>query len=507
MKKVVMFVLDAAEPSLIEKWMDAGDLPNLKRLRERSASGRMISYADWLSESIPFAFYTGQNPATHGVHCPAIWDPHLMKLRPPTADWMPISPFWRKIPAGGPKSVVLDVANGYALEPFNGVEVLGWATHDALIPFSAYPPKVGRWVRKKYGASLLPDEMYDVLSKKDFINEMRLMTEISKKFSGLCIDLMKKYEWDFFLAYLFTAHHGGHRLWNTSCIAEPLTADEKTLFEDALRRVYIEADEALGKVIDQIDPRATLMVMSMHGMGVNNSLTWILPEMLRLVTEEPQPEKKVFLQLSRLRALIPVRWRHRVKSMLPYAWRRRLTRFWRDGYDWSKTKAFALTSDTHGWVRINLKGREAGGIVDAADYNDFCGELTRRLMTFVDADTGERVIDAIARADQLYQGEKLSLLPDLIIRWAETPAASRRAVTSPEFGTIPWPTPGSNPEGRSGNHRPDGFFMMAGEGIKSGNINSVHILDIAPTILHLLGQPVMPGMEGRVFPFLTDQGE
>ena len=29
--------------------------------------------------------------------------------------------------------------------------------------------------------------------------------------------------------------------------------------------------------------------------------------------------------------------------------------------DWSQTRAFALPSDQHGWVRINLRGREAQG--------------------------------------------------------------------------------------------------------------------------------------------------
>ncbi|HLD94743.1 MAG TPA: hypothetical protein VI703_11135, partial [Anaerolineales bacterium] len=58
--------------------------------------------------------------------------------------------------------------------------------------------------------------------------------------------------------------------------------------------------------------------------------------------------------------------------------------------------------------------------------------------------------------------------------------------------------PGRNPEGRSGNHFPEGFLIATGKGIKEGAISDAHILDLAPTILNLLGQPVPDLMEGKV---------
>src|SRR5256885_8916367 len=32
-------------------------------------------------------------------------------------------------------------------------------------------------------------------------------------------------------------------------------------------------------------------------------------------------------------------------------------------YDWARTRAFSLPTDQHGWIRINLRGRERAGIV------------------------------------------------------------------------------------------------------------------------------------------------
>ncbi len=496
MKRILALELDAASPELIERWTDDGSLPNLKRLRAQGAYGRLESVAEWLAEATPYAFYTGLNPAVTALHCYTMWEKETMKVRPPGKDWLPYQPFWRSFKAGGPRSIVLDASNVYAPEPFNGLEVVGWATHDLLVPFQSYPPEFAGWIRKNFGAGLLRDEMYGLVSKRDFVQDRAAMLEINKKFSEMCIALMKKESWDFFLAYNFTLHHAGHRLWNTTNIKDKLSDADKAELERTLHEVYMACDEGLGKIVEAAGPDVTVMVFSVHGMDVNNSRTWIFPEMLRRVTGGG-PAPRGFIK--KIRRSIPVEWRHALKSRLPFVIRRWLTRYWRSNPQnaWKDIRAFSLFSDTQGWVRLNMKGREALGIVEPGEYDAFCQEISEGLKTFVDADTGEPIIKDIIRPHQAFEGERLIDLPDLIVRWAETPAARHRAVSSSRFGTIPWPTPGRNPEGRSGNHRAQGMLIMAGKDIKSGTIKRGHILDLAPTILTLLGQPVPAEMEGK----------
>jgi predicted AlkP superfamily phosphohydrolase/phosphomutase len=322
------------------------------------------------------------------------------------------------------------------------------------------------------------------------------MLEINRKFRDLCLDLMQHEEWDLFLATNFTIHHAGHRLWNTVNIKDDLPPDEKAGLEDALRQVYAACDEGIGKLVDAAGDDTIVMALSVHGMGVNQSRSWILSEMLQRVTDGRPPSRGV---LRSLREAIPLDWRHAIKSRLPYNVRRRLTRFWQTkDHRWATTRAFALFSDTQGWVRVNLKEREAEGIVKpGVEYDAFCQEISEGLKTFVDADTGEPIIKDISRPHQVYEGEHLAELPDLIVRWSETSACQHRAVRSPTFGVIPWPTPGRNPEGRSGNHRGQGMLIAAGPGIKPGRTENGHILDLAPTILALLNQPVPADMEGK----------
>jgi predicted AlkP superfamily phosphohydrolase/phosphomutase len=284
-----------------------------------------------------------------------------------------------------------------------------------------------------------------------------------------------------------------------------LTEVERPALEDTLHRVYMAADQAVGEIVAAAGEDVTIMVMSMHGMGVNNSRTWIFPDMLKRVLGTQVERSPVIGLVNRLRALVPVEWRHGLKSRLPYHARRWLTRTWRtSGFDWPRTRAFNLFSDTQGWVRINLKGREAGGVVEPGEYDALCEQISEGLKTFVDADTGEPVVKSVLRPHQAFEGERLADLPDLIVNWAESPAALHREIVSPQFGRIAWPTPGHNPEGRSGNHRWHGFLITAGPGVKTGRIDGAHLLDLAPTILSLLGQPVPAGMEGKVLSLFNE---
>jgi predicted AlkP superfamily phosphohydrolase/phosphomutase len=168
--------------------------------------------------------------------------------------------------------------------------------------------------------------------------------------------------------------------------------------------------------------------------------------------------------------------------------------------DWSATRAFCVVADLQGYVRINLQGREAAGIVQPGrEYDALCEEIVAGLQTFVDADTGEPVVRDAARCDALYPGgARLGELPDLSFRWATTPVSQQRAIVSPRFGTIELPTPGHNENGRSGNHRPEGFLIASGAGFSAGStLANADILDLAPTAYARLGLPRPSALRGR----------
>jgi predicted AlkP superfamily phosphohydrolase/phosphomutase len=167
--------------------------------------------------------------------------------------------------------------------------------------------------------------------------------------------------------------------------------------------------------------------------------------------------------------------------------------------DWSKTRAFCTVADLQGYVRFNVRGREAEGIVEpGAEYEGLAAKIREGLHSFVDADSGEQVVREIKTSAEVFpSGTCRDLLPDLIIQWNFTPLAQQRRIVSSRFGSIDLPLPGKNSSGRGGNHRPHGFLIAAGPGIEPGTIEGGHIMDLAPTAYELLGKTPPDSMQGR----------
>jgi predicted AlkP superfamily phosphohydrolase/phosphomutase len=502
-RPVLMIALDAAEPRLIERWTDDGSLPTLKRLRDAGAYGRLASSADWLVGSPWPTFYTGTTPGDHGFYHYLAWRAAEMAAVRPSPDHLPLRPFWRALSAAGPRAIAVDIPLTYEPEPFNGIEISNYATHEALVPTVAHPPTILQWAVERAGPPPRADEEYGLQSVDQLLRTRDEQSHGAERVSALAAALMRDEPWDLFLLGIAATHRGGHKLWDETGVAGEVPAAQRAELTDALRQVYIASDGVIARVLEQAGPDVTTMVFSLHGMGPNTCRTELLPEMLTRVLSGRAPDesgaKKPSL-VKRLRERIPNHWRHAVKRRLPPALQDRLTAFWRIGrVDWSATRAFSLVADLQGYIRINLRGREAEGVVEpGAEYDRLCEEIADGLRSFVDADTGESIVHDVARADALYpDGARRSELPDLLVKWAFTPFAAHRRIVSPRFGAIDMEAPGRNPSGRSGNHRPEGFLIAAGPGVRQAPLDGAHILDLAPTAYDLLGVPQPPEMRGR----------
>jgi predicted AlkP superfamily phosphohydrolase/phosphomutase len=502
--KVLVIGLDAAEPSLIERWTAEGVLPNLRRLRERGAYGRLASTADWLAGSIWPTFYTGTWPADHGMFHHLQWRADLMAHVRPAPDWLPARPFWRPLSAAGRRVVALDIPMVYSPEPMQGVEISGWATHDRLAPPGSYPPELMRWVEKDFGPPHLKKEGSSHRKPAALLQLRDELIRATQDLTDLGAALLHREEWQLWLCGFGAAHRGGHMLWGLPQSHGEMPARYHAPLAQALQDVYVACDTAVGRLVEAAGDDVTVLVFSLHGMGLNTSRAeLVLPKMLGRVLAGARPTARVKEQgtaLEGLRRRIPIEWRSSVRRRLPAAWQDRITAFWRTGrIDWTVTRAFCQVADAQGYLRINLRGRETAGIVRPGDeYQALCAEITEGLKSFADADTGEPVVREVLRTDRLFpEGARRDYLPDLLVQWSETPAARHRSLVSPRFGSIVWPTPGGTPDHRSGNHRGEGFLIAAGDRIGAGStIEGAHILDLAPTVYALFDLPKPPEMRG-----------
>ncbi|MGB3615202.1 MAG: hypothetical protein WBA10_15520, partial [Elainellaceae cyanobacterium] len=167
---------------------------------------------------------------------------------------------------------------------------------------------------------------------------------------------------------------------------------------------------------------------------------------------------------------------------------------------WPKMKAFALPSFAEGYIRINVEGREPGGLVAQEDYDSFCNELVEKIGRMTDARTGIPMAQEIIRMRQSAMDDDPKLPDaDIVVVWQEEYASD--SIESPDVGRI-----GPIPHYRSGSHRPEGFFIANGPGIEpAATLDGGHALDISPTILQLMGAPVPDYLEGKALDLLREE--
>jgi hypothetical protein len=156
---------------------------------------------------------------------------------------------------------------------------------------------------------------------------------------------------------------------------------------------------------------------------------------------------------------------------------------------WPRMRAFALPAYYDGQIRINLRGRERGGLVPIEDYARTCDEIEELLRECRDPIRGASVISSVERAS----GSPLELGPheaDLTVVWKDAPLG----LDHPRLGKI-----GPLPYRRTGGHTGgDGFAWMSGPLVRPGSGGRRSAFDVVPTVIELLGQPPL-AVSGRSF--------
>jgi len=117
--------------------------------------------------------------------------------------------------------------------------------------------------------------------------------------------------------------------------------------------------------------------------------------------------------------------------------------------------------------------------------------------------TGKHAISDVVLTRDLYRGEYLGDLPDVLVFWSHELPLGTAAVGKPGNGTVRLGSDkigvieGENRYCRTGEHRPDGMFIASGPGLEPGTLQrTVSIVDFAPTITRLLDVD-LPDVDGQ----------
>lgn len=288
----------------------------------------------------------------------------------------------------------------------------------------------------------------------------------------IILENLKDDDWDLFVAAIETTDRVSHMFFRLIDPKHPMY--DKALaakYGDAIEKVYRRADALVGKIQEKLPKNTTFMVMSDHGFhtfrrGVNLN-TWLVQHGYMVFDGQVSPKKGLDDLFGR-------------------------GQFW-EGVDWSRTRAYAVGL---GQIYFNLKGRESRGIVSpGAEYDALQKEIGDALARELDPDDKAQIFRSVYKRDDIYKGEYLRNAPDLQVGfndgyrvgWQDTMGGVQR--TFVENNNRKW----------SGDHCATATEISGGVFFSSRKVanEAPHIMDLAPTILELLGVPLPKDYDGK----------
>jgi predicted AlkP superfamily phosphohydrolase/phosphomutase len=525
MHPVLLIGWDGASFDLIRPWVAQGKLPTLSKLMEEGVHSSLLSTIPPWSFQAWTSFMTGKNPGKHGVYDFFRTPVGTYDLEFVNANQRRGGPtVWQLLSDAGRQVVSISIPGTFPPEPVNGVMISGFdfpgegpGSHvDAK---GMYPPELCEELQSAVGRYPIDPPILKEMEQGHYDVALKRIIETIREQAAAAKYLIRQRPWDCFMMVFGESDGVAHYFWQFCDPRSPFFVPESNGLQDSLLEVYEELDRQLAELLSLTPPATNVIVLSDHGCGGVSD--WVLFPNVWL------KEKGVLdfrgaasRRLSRLREAAK-HWG--VKSLPTFVQRllyrnavRALGRFEsrvRYGIlDWSRTEAYFDENPYHPVLRVNVRGREPRGIVEpGASYERLRDRLIEELEGWRHPHTGERVVEKAYRREEVYCGPFLEEAADIIPKWALCQGnnygfrLSSKAPPAGWIARIDGPTSPYCPR-KFCSHRDNAILVARGPAFRSGNLcdndgddcPDPRIVDLAPTILSLLGLPVPEDMDGRV---------
>ena len=519
-RRLLVIGLDGFDLPLAEKFRAEGMLPNFTRFQEQAASFKLDHGRDKYSGLSWEHLSSGIAPSDGGRWSAVDFDKDTYAAR---QELTVARPFVADFAA---RTVVFDFPY-FDLNRAPNVRGLGtWGAHDPGVASGSRPEGLHEEVRARFGPYPASEWIYGFswpspaqtrVSGESLVWATDLRSQVAQWLLGERLP-----DWDLGIVVISEGHSAIEPLWHGVDEGHPLHKIESAPIAAAsLRDVYKAMDRMIGDLCEKF-PDATVALVAMHGMGSNDSdvpAMALLPELLYR-HEFGRP----YMRPIRFSGFLPdgtpllpgdASWHDVLLEAVPEyrPWTKmpdRLVRLmkrvglhvhnpdptteiiWmptaRYSHFWPRMKAFALPSFYDGRIRLNVRGREAKGLVPPEKYEEVCQQITELVTACRNLQTGEEVVDEIysPKKNPMDVGPTES---DIYVIWKGAPLG----LTNPRLGSI-----GPVPHRRTGGHTGKyGFLSIVGEGMQAGDYGVASSFDVVPTIIDLLGEIRKPGTSGK----------
>ncbi|MGQ3412233.1 alkaline phosphatase family protein [Natrinema sp. LN54] len=499
--ETLLIGIDAGCLPVFERLFEADRIPTIERLCSDGVTAPLESQIPpWTPSAWP-SIYTGVNPGKHGVVGFVGYDGYDWHVT--SNDDVHEHPLWTLLDRHDRSSVVVNAPVTHPPDEFDGAVIPGFLgpedpacqpegllddVRDAIGEYRVYP----NYTRDD-------DSLDDDEKLAEYRNLVRMRGEAFR-----------------YLADEFDPDFGFVQFQKTDTVFHEFSGEERHVAP-----VYEAADEQIAEILETCDPDRVFLV-SDHGMGRYDGYEFRVNEYLRDMgfletttggkgmpswtpmrrrlregeecdTWEPGAVARAAsiaarfgVTASRIRAAL-----ERVglaDVAIEYA-PGGVSRTANEQVDFAESEAYVRARTELG-VRINLEGRDPTGVVPPEEYEELRENLIRALQA-VETPDGEPFFETVAPREQYFHGDEIEETVDIVTIPADFEhMLSEQLGDGDYFGPAePW------------NHKLDGVFVAAGEGIdEDASLERAHLFDVAPTIMAAMGVPYSDRMDGSVVP-------
>jgi len=486
-RKVLVIGLDGATWDLIDPWMKAGHLPTFKQFVDRGTRGHLKSTIPAHTGPAWTTAFTGVNPGKHNVYGFFTIKDYEMKIV--LSSDRKAKPIWSMLSEKGFKVNVINAMCFYPPDEVNGFMVGGMPGMLDKLPNIAYPAELQKRLNE-----------IDYKVEIGFVKEKILdrVFEVIEKRKEITLELSQKIDWDLNIVVFIATDRVQHSFWNIDVDKNSVKEFESdSENKNLILNTYKKLDSVLMELTEKIGKDANTIIISDHGFGrIRKSIylnNWLesrgLLKRMDVTEDNPVKRNSILRSIKSMarglgKILLP---RKTEKIMAERKLQRLMDRRKKDNIDWKNTKIRALPE---GFLEINLIGRQPKGLIESGQQlEELKNQIKNELSNLKDPENGEKVVNQVFTREELYHGPYVKNAPDMWVKPREG------YVFSPGFGKnmfeiLPRIT---------GSHRDYGIFLAFGPDIKKNSeIKDLSLLDISPTILHLLEIPIPMEMDGQV---------
>jgi predicted AlkP superfamily phosphohydrolase/phosphomutase len=439
--------LDGATWKLLRPWMAAGELPNLKALVDSGVSGDLISVVPFLSPPAWTSAVTGVNPGKHGIYDFLRRLPGEMTMVNETSKSRRVPAIWQLLSDAGVTVGVVNVPCSDPPDPVNGFMISGMPHVD--VTDYTYPKELEAELTgykiDRMDLSIQPGHEQELLDE--------LLTTMRARAANI-EHLLTVKDWEFAWVVFTSTDRIQHFFWQFMDPEWPAYDPEKAArYGTAIHDLWVELDGYLGKIIAAARAKhgddLPIVVVSDHGFGGVHREFRVQSYLRNPTTGQP-----------------PI------------------------------TAAYAV--ETNGaYLYFSRAGREPQGALPREEWAAVRNDAEARIEATRDPETGLAPMRAIFKNEEIYAGPFREKGPDL----AMVPAPGVYISNDRGFRE-PWGTPSYT---FSGHHEMEGILIATGGPFRKGTLDQgVSLLDVTPTLLYLLGQPIPDNVDGKVLTEILD---